>query len=75
MKFRYVSNEKGGIDLRLANGHQYQKELKVKDVVNWVCVMNSAKGSSRCSARVFTDKDDKLKFSKTLHNHEPLRNL
>ena len=72
VKFRFVLNDKGGTDLRLFNGHQFRKEMKVKDLTNWVCLKNSAKGKSRCSARITTDSDNKLKFSKTLHNHSQL---
>lgn len=70
VKFIFVSNDKGGIDLRLFNGHQFKKEIKVKGNTNWVCLMNG-KDKTRCSARVYTDSDDRLKFSKALHNHEP----
>lgn len=71
VKFIYVSNEKGGVELRLLNGHKFKVEMRVKNETNWVCVDNACKGTSRCSARLQTDTNGRIKFGKIKHNHEP----
>lgn len=71
VKFVYVSNEKGGVELRLPNGHQFKVEMRVKTETNWVCIDNACKDKLRCFARLQTDTNGRLKFGKIKHNHKP----
>lgn len=70
-KGQWLSNVKfeispNGKDLKLFNGQQFKRELKLKDVIHWVCINN--KLTPKCSARIHTDSQNRLLF-KTLHNH------